>query len=1026
MLLAMAAGMGRAATFGTTHPILGEFSDLALDEVRNVVYLSNFTANRIEVFNLAARTLQPAIRLGINPASVALSPDSRLLLILNFSSSSLFLLNLDSRAVQTVALPDNPRAGIFGADGAALIITTTQVLRYDPATGTLTTLTPIEPLLGTLPVEQPTFPAEIINARMAVSRDRGTIFAVGSVAQSVHFAFYYSVATQSFTRRGCSAPAREPIRFASISPDGSRAMGGHLLLDRQLNILADFVPAGMLPLRTVPPVPTAPPPNAPPPRISQVVGATEFSADTAFIYASLVETGAARSAPLLYLLASDNLSIHDRILIPDRLTGKMVADRAGQRLYAVSENGLTVLPVGDLERARVVATTADTISFRFNVCNKLSATASFAVVHRGPAPVDFTLATSMPGLRLSSTSGTTPAFITATFDPDQLFNVRGTSVGLIQVTSSGAVNLPEPVRVLVNLQDSDQRGTIFVQNGALRDLLVDELRERFYILDSSRNRLLVFDLNDFSLRQEVRTGNFPLHMAVAQDQRTLLIANAQSETISMINLDSLETVGLALCPCGSYGRSIAVSTNAVLLVTAVDRGRLLRTPDNQQVEVTVTEGRLARVDLASKTSREPATLGIFQNQISPRTLLTATPSGRHILIAEDTSDRGGGLAKIYEADSDTFVLARSISETDLRGGAAASDTGLFNAGAVLTSSTLNPLAEFRDTPNEHNSLVFIGSQIVRTLKPATGGGPGLITRVDTSTLRSLRPVKLAESPLGLFEDQPLRRSLAATSNGGKFITLSSSGFEVITGAFDAFVPPAVVRSVADAATFRGPVAPGSLVSIFGDNLAPLTTRAGVVPLPTFLADTCITVNNLPIPLLSLSPGQVNAQLPFEILGSATAVVHTPGGVSDPFAFEVPAAAPSLYRSTFGGQASEPLPIIFRAFNNEPVTLSNPVRRGEVLFMFGNGFGRVTPDLASGAAAPANLLLSAALRPQVTIGGRPAEVLFAGLAPNFVGLNQLNLRVPLDAPLGFNIPLVITSGGNSSETFLVRVMPELER
>jgi uncharacterized protein (TIGR03437 family) len=463
------------------------------------------------------------------------------------------------------------------------------------------------------------------------------------------------------------------------------------------------------------------------------------------------------------------------------------------------------------------------------------------------------------------------------------------------------------------------------------------------------------------------------------------------------------------------------------VTTAVDRPTVLRTADNQQVQVIVTEGRMNRVELAARIARQISTMGIFINQLSPKSLLVATPSGSRILIAEDVGPTGGnGLAKIYEADSDTFVLARAISERQLRGGAAASDTGLYNAGAVLMASALQPLAEFRDAPNEHNGLVFLGSQIVRTLSPERGVGTGLIARVDTSTLRSIRPVKLAEAPLALPQDQPLRRSLAATSNGAKFITLSSSGFQVLAGTFDAFVPAPVIRSVTNAATFNEPVAPGALISVFGENLSPLQTRAGSTPLPTFLADSCMTVNNLPIPLLFLSAGQINGQMPFEIQGPATAVVHTSGGVSEPFSFEVLSAAPALYRSTFGGQASEPIPIIFRAFNNEPVTLSNPVRRGEVLFMFGNGLGRVSPLLGSGEAAPANTLFSAVQTPTVTIGGRPATVLFAGLAPGFVGLNQLNIQVPADAPLGFNIPLRITSGAVSSETFLVRVMPELER
>ena len=268
-----------AAPFGTTYPLLGEFSDLALDEARSVVYISNFTASRIEVFSTATRTLQAPIRLGINPSAVALSPDGRFLLILNFGSASLFMLDLETRAVQTVSLPGLPRAAAFGSDGAAVIIAGpvataeeagARILRFNPATGEVTTLLPFDRLLGNLPVPQPTFPAEILNAKIAVSPDRNTMFAAGSLDSNLHFVFSYAVRTRTFTTR-CLSVANTPTRFASVSPDGTRFMGGQVLFDSfkpvrfpesVLRVLADFTPSGALPIKVAPAIPTAPAPNA--------------------------------------------------------------------------------------------------------------------------------------------------------------------------------------------------------------------------------------------------------------------------------------------------------------------------------------------------------------------------------------------------------------------------------------------------------------------------------------------------------------------------------------------------------------------------------------------------------------------------------------------------------------------------------------------------------------------------------------------------------------------------------------------
>jgi hypothetical protein len=226
----------------------------------------------------------------------------------------MFLLNLESRALQTVALSDTPRAAEFGSDGAALILTTSQVLRYDPVTGSTTTLlSQIGPLLGALPVQAPTFPAEIVNGRIAVTPDRNTIFVVGSLGSNLHFAFYYLVPAQRIVTAGCSRLISNPERFASIAPDGSKAMAGGLLRDSQLRILADFAPSGVLPIRVAPPVPTAPPPNAPPPRPDTVVGGTVFSRDGSTIYASLLDPTQSTAPPVIYVMDSDNLTVRERI-----------------------------------------------------------------------------------------------------------------------------------------------------------------------------------------------------------------------------------------------------------------------------------------------------------------------------------------------------------------------------------------------------------------------------------------------------------------------------------------------------------------------------------------------------------------------------------------------------------------------------------------------------------------------------------------------------------------------------------------
>jgi uncharacterized protein (TIGR03437 family) len=105
--------------------------------------------------------------------------------------------------------------------------------------------------------------------------------------------------------------------------------------------------------------------------------------------------------------------------------------------------------------------------------------------------------------------------------------------------------------------------------------------------------------------------------------------------------------------------------------------------------------------------------------------------------------------------------------------------------------------------------------------------------------------------------------------------------------------------------------------------------------------------------------------------------------------------------------------IFHASNNTLVTQDNQAFRDEVLTMYATGLGAVTPTVAAGAAAPLAPLSNVTVAPQVCIGGHRYIMTggFAGLAPGFVGLYQLNFTVPGDRVQGLTLPVVITQGSD---------------
>src|SRR5947199_8887209 len=84
--LASTAAPCVAANFGTVIPIAGHASDIALDESRGLLYVANFTANRIEVMSTADYSIRTSMNVAPQPGSLSLSPDSKFLLVAHYGS----------------------------------------------------------------------------------------------------------------------------------------------------------------------------------------------------------------------------------------------------------------------------------------------------------------------------------------------------------------------------------------------------------------------------------------------------------------------------------------------------------------------------------------------------------------------------------------------------------------------------------------------------------------------------------------------------------------------------------------------------------------------------------------------------------------------------------------------------------------------------------------------------------------------------------------------------------------------------
>src|SRR5271170_8346751 len=142
---ALGTGASVPGTFGTVVAIGGEAADLALDEARGVLYVANFTANRIDVMSLANNQVQTSINVPAQPSSISKSPDGHWLLIANYGNNTapasptnaLTLIDLTANnAKQTFALGNSPLGVAFGLDNRALVVTSQAFILFDPTVGT--------------------------------------------------------------------------------------------------------------------------------------------------------------------------------------------------------------------------------------------------------------------------------------------------------------------------------------------------------------------------------------------------------------------------------------------------------------------------------------------------------------------------------------------------------------------------------------------------------------------------------------------------------------------------------------------------------------------------------------------------------------------------------------------------------------------------------------------------------------------------------------------------------------------------
>ncbi|HLH00797.1 MAG TPA: hypothetical protein VKX49_31105 [Bryobacteraceae bacterium] len=999
--ICLVAAAAWGGTFGTVVPIGGQASDLALDAGRGVLYISNFTANRIEVMSLSNNTIQTSINVAAQPSALALSPDGRFLVVCHYgnaappasSSNALTVIDFTTNGKQTFALGSAPLGVAFGIDGLALVVTSTDFLLLDPVSGTTTELNTIAGVSSkTLPQPAASFPTNIVAASVSASADGLTIAGFGDT-----LIFRYDVTTRSIT--GGLYTASPPLgpRAVSVSQDGSYFTTGWALKDRYFYNISQFNnPSGAL-----------------------NIGTTAIDSAHNIIYAQIpagVPTGTSSGGtttgpalPILQIVDADNLAVRNQLNLPENFAGKSTLSSDGSVLYGVSDSGVMVLPVGALSQTDQVTASQPDLVFRGNFCNRSVATQALTIVNPGGGHTPFTISSNVTGLNVSPTSGVTPATITVSVDPNVFANQQGTVSASLQIKSAAAVNVVNAVRVLINSQQPSQRGAFVDIPGTLVDILPDPSQNRFYVLRQDQNQVLVYDGSNDTLIATLRTGNTPKGMAITFDQHYLLVGCDNSHYVNVFDLQTLQPTMPVRMFNGDYVQSLAASSNAILAVTRNASGG---------------DPTIHRIDLATRSSSRLPSLGVFQNKIALNSVMVSSSNGRTIFIA--SSD---GSVMLYDAVSDSFTVSRK-DFTSLSGAYAASNFDQYMVGNMLMNSSLVQIAQIGTSGGNSSGFAFVDQTGYFTTAPVPAGGgqssaPGTILQVNTANAGGTANLAtgMVEAPLLGSTGSVFTRTVAPLYGRNAIINLTVSGLTVLPWNYSASVAPPVLNAVVSAADGSSKVAPGGLISIFGSQLSPVNIATSEIPLPTALANSCITVNGEPVPVLFVSSNQINAQMPFEAIGNVTLILRTPGGVSNNFNLQVLPNAPTVFYVPVPGAdgSMPPAPAVIRSDDGQLVTNSHEIHKNanQYVVVYLTGLGQTNPAVGNGLPSPSSPLAVALTAPTVTLGGVQIPVAYYGLAPGEVGVYQINAKIPSNVPTGY-VPLTITQG-SSTTSVTVRVV-----
>jgi trimeric autotransporter adhesin len=607
----------------------------------------------------------------------------------------------------------------------------------------------------------------------------------------------------------------------------------------------------------------------------------------------------------------------------------------------------------------------------------------------------FTAAVATGGtwLSVSPTSGTTPATLSVQVSPTGL--APGLYNGSVSITPTGGSATSVPVTLTVT-------GTTTF---------------------SASPNVVNFTYSQGGSTPESQT----IQVSSAGSGRVAFTATSNATWLTVLPTSGATPVILTLT---ASVRGLGIGTYAGAISLTPTGGSPLSIPVNLVISAPVT------------LSPSPSTLNFNYSQgaSGPPAQTIQIPSPSSGSVAFTTASGAPWLTASPLAGSTPATLTVAVSgnlATGTYSGTVSVTVGSYIAASIPVTATVGPPTISASPPSltftatagsaaavtQPIQLSASGSAAVAFTAVASSAGNWLSVSPSSGSTPSILEVSVSPTDLS-----PGSYSGNVSVSGGALVipvtmTVTQAAVPIIAGIVNA-------ASYAQANGVGSPVSPGALVAIFTSTLAGAqAANFTTASLPPTLGNVSLTFNNIAAPIVAVSPtGQypyVSAQVPFEILAagqtSATVpVVITVNGVPSPAVQEsIVPSQPGIFTIPATGLGNAILVFTDPATNQPAIAApasaglsyaSAPIPRGANGFFYVTGLGEMTPSVpdGSGTCPAANGVCNANATPTVLVGGVPAQVAFAGQAPGFPGVFQVNITIPENAPTGNGVSLVVKS------------------